>query len=92
MPAEVTVGLLRKAMEASGKSRFLIDGFPRNPDNLAAWEASASGGSPVIFDFALFLDCPEEVGAGVALTAQSAERKGRFRCIVYRQDFFCAVI
>ena len=72
MPAEVTVGLLRKAMEASGKSRFLIDGFPRNPDNLAAWEASASGGSPVIFDFALFLDCPEEVGAGgagVALTA-----------------------
>ena len=63
MPAEVTVGLLRNAMAASGKSRFLIDGFPRNPDNLAAWEMSTSGGSPVIFDFALFLDCPEEVGA-----------------------------
>lgn len=61
VPAEVTVGLLRKAMEASGKSRFLIDGFPRNPDNLAAWEASASGAAPVVFDFALFLDCPEEV-------------------------------
>lgn len=61
MPAEVTVGLLRKAMEASGKSRFLIDGFPRNPENLAAWEASTEGGA-VIFDFALFLDCPEEVG------------------------------
>eukprot|EP00903_Cladosiphon_okamuranus_P011641 g10949.t1 len=69
VPAEVTVGLLRKAMEASGKSRFLIDGFPRNPENLAAWEASASGGSPVIFDFALFLDCPEEV-----MTARIMER------------------
>eukprot|EP00752_Nemacystus_decipiens_P010460 g9319.t1 len=69
VPAEVTVGLLRKAMEASGKSRFLIDGFPRNPDNLAAWEASAAGGSPVIFDFALFLDCPEEV-----MTARIMER------------------
>ncbi|CAM9940082.1 unnamed protein product, partial [Hapterophycus canaliculatus] len=60
VPAEVTVGLLRKAMASSGKSRFLIDGFPRNPDNLAAWEASTAGGA-VIFDFALFLDCPEEV-------------------------------
>lgn len=60
VPAEVTVGLLRKAMEKSGKSRFLIDGFPRNPDNLAAWEASTAGGA-VVFDFALFLDCPEEV-------------------------------
>ncbi|CBN75026.1 flagellar adenylate kinase [Ectocarpus siliculosus] len=60
VPAEVTVGLLRKAMEKSGKSRFLIDGFPRNPDNLAAWEASTAGGA-VVVDFALFLDCPEEI-------------------------------
>lgn len=60
VPAEVTVGLLRKAMELSGKSRFLIDGFPRNVDNLAAWEASTAGGA-VLVDFALFLDCPEEV-------------------------------
>lgn len=56
----MTVGLLRKAMELSGKSRFLIDGFPRNVDNLAAWEASTAGGA-VLVDFALFLDCPEEV-------------------------------
>ncbi|CAM9584530.1 unnamed protein product [Scytosiphon promiscuus] len=68
VPAEVTVGLLRKAMASSGKSRFLIDGFPRNPDNLAAWEASTAGGA-VIFDFALFLDCPEEV-----MTARIMER------------------
>lgn len=82
MPAEVTVGLLRKAMEASGKSRFLIDGFPRDPDNLAVWEASASGGSPVIFDFALFLNCPEEVGAGGGggVFTSRTERK---RCMLW---------
>ena len=60
MPAEVTVRLIRKAMDASEMNRFLIDGFPRNLDNLEAWEASAADGS-VVFDFALFLDCPEEV-------------------------------
>lgn len=57
------MGLLRKAMEKSGKTRFLIDGFPRNPENLAAWEAAAADGN-VVFEFALFLDCPEEVGRG----------------------------
>ncbi len=34
MPVEVTVRLLKKAMEQSGKSRFLIDGFPRNANNV----------------------------------------------------------
>lgn len=62
VPAQVTVGLLQNAMKDSGKSRFLIDGFPRNPENLAAWEvAAAEAGGGIIFDFALFLDCPEEV-------------------------------
>lgn len=60
VPAEVTVGLLRKAMKESGKSRFLIDGFPRNPENLAAWERSTAGGA-VVVEFTMFLDCPEEV-------------------------------
>lgn len=37
VPAEVTIGLLRAAMERSGKNKFLIDGFPRNPENLSVW-------------------------------------------------------
>lgn len=37
MPVAISLGLLRKAMEASGPhSRFLIDGFPRNSDNVEA--------------------------------------------------------
>lgn len=60
VPAKVTVGLLRKTMKASGKSRFLIDGFPRNLENLTAWEKASEDGA-VVVDFALFLDCPEDV-------------------------------
>ena len=37
MPVAISLGLLRKAMEASGpRARFLIDGFPRNRDNVEA--------------------------------------------------------
>lgn len=37
VPVAISLGLLRKAMEASGPhSRFLIDGFPRNSDNVEA--------------------------------------------------------
>lgn len=39
--AEVTVRLLREAMEraraATGQTKFLVDGFPRNPENLSVW-------------------------------------------------------
>jgi adenylate kinase family enzyme len=36
---QVTNGLLERAMTESGKDRFLIDGFPRNEENRAAFEA-----------------------------------------------------
>ena len=38
VPAEITVRLLRAAMEKSGKTSFLVDGFPRDMDNLKCWE------------------------------------------------------
>lgn len=56
VPSEVTVGLLQKAMEESGNDKFLIDGFPRNEENRAAFEA-VTGIEPV---FVLLLDCTEE--------------------------------
>ena len=33
VPSEVTVTLLKNAMIESGKTKFLIDGFPRNLEN-----------------------------------------------------------
>lgn len=42
VPSEITVSLVKKAMDAQrkdGKTCFLIDGFPRNLGNCNAWEA-----------------------------------------------------
>lgn len=35
---QVTNGLLENAMTNSGRDKFLIDGFPRNDENRAAFE------------------------------------------------------
>ena len=42
VPSEVTIKLLQKAMERSGNDKFLIDGFPRNEENRAAFEEVVS--------------------------------------------------
>jgi len=57
VPSAVTVGLLQAAMDSSGKSQFLIDGFPRNEENRSAFEEQ-TGIAP---KFVLFFDCPEDV-------------------------------
>ncbi len=59
VPAEVTVGLLRKAMDASGGTKFLVDGFPRDIGNLNCWDEKMSNLANV--QFLLFLDCPQEI-------------------------------
>jgi hypothetical protein len=38
VPAEVTIKLLQEAMIKSENDKFLIDGFPRNEENRAAFE------------------------------------------------------
>eukprot|EP00898_Chlorokybus_atmophyticus_P006437 jgi/Chlat1/6795/Chrsp51S09101 len=38
VPMDVTISLLKKAMEHSGQSRFLVDGFPRALDQAVAFE------------------------------------------------------
>ena len=37
VPVEITCNLLLKAIDKSGKSNVLIDGFPRSMDNLDGW-------------------------------------------------------
>ena len=43
----------------SGKENFLIDGFPRNQNNLEGWNKEM--GDKVNLKFVLFFDCPLEV-------------------------------
>ncbi|KAG0587000.1 hypothetical protein KC19_2G133800 [Ceratodon purpureus] len=57
VPGEVTVKLLQKAMEESDNDKFLIDGFPRNLDNLKCFETVTD----IEPQFILFFDCSEEV-------------------------------
>lgn len=46
-------------MEKSSVKKFLVDGFPRNEDNLQGWNNRMTG--IVDVKCVLFFDCPEEV-------------------------------
>ena len=65
VPVEITCSLLEKAMRKNmlasgdGSGRFLIDGFPRNPDNLDGWQRMMA--DKVDFLFVLHFDLAEEV-------------------------------
>lgn len=61
VPVEITCNLLKRAMEKHGwdHGKFLIDGFPRNMDNLEGWKKATDG--LVQEKFCLFFDCPESV-------------------------------
>ncbi|KAG9483000.1 UMP-CMP kinase [Eleutherodactylus coqui] len=63
VPVEITISLLQRAMEQimaanAEKNKFLIDGFPRNEDNLQGWDRTMDGKADV--SFVLFFDCDNE--------------------------------
>ncbi len=59
VPVEITVNLLKKAMQKAGWSnkKFLIDGFPRNNENNEGWIRVM--GADTEMKFVLFLDCKQ---------------------------------
>lgn len=59
VPVEVTCSLIHKAMLKSGKTQFLIDGFPRNKDNLEGWQKVMSDKAKLLF--VLFFECSREL-------------------------------
>ena len=59
VPVQITIDLLRQAMEKYQSNRYLIDGFPRNWDNIRGWESTMEDNCDV--EGVLFLDCPEEI-------------------------------
>ena len=58
VPSEITCRLLERAMFTSSKDTFLIDGFPRNQDNLTCWSADLAKKTSLLF--VLVLNCPNE--------------------------------
>ncbi|OWF46209.1 UMP-CMP kinase [Mizuhopecten yessoensis] len=63
VPVAITCALLqremKKAKENDNKDSFLIDGFPRNKDNLDGWNKEMS--EKVNLKTVLFFNCPEDV-------------------------------
>ncbi|XP_026496488.2 UMP-CMP kinase [Vanessa tameamea] len=59
VPVEVTCSLIHKAIQNSGQTRFLIDGFPRNKDNLEGWERVMSDKTKLLF--VLFFECSRDI-------------------------------
>lgn len=62
IPVAITINLIKIAMEKAGKKgkmKFLIDGFPRNADNLQGWNEIMDDVCDV--KFTLYLECTEEV-------------------------------
>ena len=59
VPVEITVRLLADAIQADGGNRFLVDGFPRNTNNISGWQKVV--GEELNAAAVLVYDCPEEV-------------------------------
>ncbi|KAI9989945.1 hypothetical protein PInf_020249 [Phytophthora infestans] len=60
VPVKITLNLLQQAMVKSGRDLFLIDGFPRNFDNLQGWQQEMSEDEFQV-QGVLFYDCTESV-------------------------------
>ena len=59
VPVQITLDLLKAAMAKANANRFLVDGFPRNWDNIQGWESSMMNECDV--EAVIFIDCPESV-------------------------------
>ncbi|XP_068197705.1 UMP-CMP kinase isoform X2 [Antennarius striatus] len=70
VPVHITIQLLWKAMQQTMEKdekmfHFLIDGFPRNEDNLQGWNSTMD--EKALVKFVLFFDCDSEVCIGRCL-------------------------
>lgn len=79
-------------LEKKSRGKFLIDGFPRNEDNLQGWTRQL--GDKVELMFVLFLDCPHDVCIQRCLTrgqmgsnrSDDNEESLRKRLVTYTND------
>jgi len=76
VPTEILITLLKKEMLEIGKTglkKFLIDGFPRNQENVDVWHKHI--GNSINIKFVLFFDVDEETMRGRLL--KRGETSGR---------------
>jgi len=91
VPVEITCSLLQRAMTESDANNFLIDGFPRNEDNLQGWNRVM--GEKVNLQCVLFFQCSQEIctqrclGRGAAGSGRTDDNEEslRKRFVTYEQ-------
>ncbi|CAD8178010.1 unnamed protein product [Paramecium octaurelia] len=59
IPGKIVVKLIIAAVNQSKARKFIIDGFPRNQDNLNAWYAQTS--NPIRLKYIMCFTCSQEV-------------------------------
>ena len=59
VPVAITCSLLLRAMKESGNDKFLIDGFPRNQDNLDGWMKETNSDN-IDVKCVLFFQCNQD--------------------------------
>jgi UMP-CMP kinase len=74
VPVAITCALIHRAMDESQSNNFLIDGFPRNKDNLTGWAKEM--GDKTNMRFVLFFECSQETCLKRCLK-RGAEGSGR---------------
>jgi len=74
VPVEITCRLIENAMVKSGQKNFLLDGFPRNQNNLEGWNKMM--GEKVNVKNVLFFSCTQDVCRDRCL-ARGAAGSGR---------------
>ncbi|XP_049812508.1 UMP-CMP kinase 1 isoform X1 [Schistocerca nitens] len=89
VPVAITCKLLENAMVESSSNKFLIDGFPRNQENLDGWTANMADRVQLLG--VLFLDCPQEVSTQRCLArgmgrSDDNEESLRKRFVTYMND------
>lgn len=70
----------------SKKNKFLIDGFPRNKDNLDGWNEQMS--DKVNLQFVLFFECPDAVCIDRCLSRDSGRVDDNMDSLKKRFDVF----
>lgn len=73
VPVEISLALLKREILSSPQRRFLIDGFPRNDDNLQGWLRMMQDVCDV--ELVVFIEClEEELERRILLRGQTSNR------------------
>ncbi|OVA13671.1 Adenylate kinase [Macleaya cordata] len=84
VPSDIVVKLLQRAIQENGNNKFLIDGFPRNEENLSAYDAVIK----IEPKFVLYLECSEDVMIQRALNRNQGREDDQIETIKKRVKLF----